>query len=254
MSKIFDALRKAEMEMKRPRRSARRRPPSAKVATGRETTFVRDMDSIFRQSLLNLRNSIDSEMRQKESRVVMFTSAIKGEGKTAICTLLARILALNERERVLIVDCSINNPSIHELFGVTQEVGIIDYLSGETEFEKVVKSPESGFLDIVTIGEVKGGDITQPLFNSERMNRFIKEASEKYDYVLIDTSAILEAAETSIISSFADGSVMIIQAGKTKREVIKRSMLMVEKLGGKFIGTVLNRKKYYIPEFIYKRV
>ena len=166
MSKIFDALRKAEMEMKRPRRSTRRKPPSAKVAKGREVTFVRDMDSIFRQSLLNLRNSIDSEMRHKESRVVMFTSAIKGEGKTAICTLLARILALNERERVLIVDCSVNNPSIHDLFGVSQEVGIIDYLSGEAEFAKVVKSPESGFLDIVTTGFCPAIFVISPTANS----------------------------------------------------------------------------------------
>ena len=47
---------------------------------------------------------------------------------------------------------------------------------------------------------------------------------------------------------------MIIHVGKTRREVIKRAMLMIEKLEGRFIGTILNRKKYYIPEFIYRRV
>jgi protein-tyrosine kinase len=109
-------------------------------------------------------------------------------------------------------------------------------------------------LDVVTVGKGNVSDLTQPLFNSERMSTFISSVREDYDYVLIDTSAVLEAPETPIIGSYATGTVMVVRSGKTRREVIKRAMLMIEKLGGRFIGTVLNRKKYYIPEFIYRRV
>ncbi|UCF05953.1 MAG: CpsD/CapB family tyrosine-protein kinase [bacterium] len=255
MSKIYDALRKAERDRGRlTKRRARRPPASYPRETERERILLRGMDRNFRRSLLNLRNSIDSEMRQKQSSLIMFTSAVKGEGKTIITASLGRILALGEKERILLVDCSIHNPELHTFFGAKNETGILDYLAGEAELPNVIQTLEEGFLDIVTAGASRDTNVTVPLFNTERMEIFARETAEQYDYVLIDTSAVLEAPETSIIGSYMDGVVMVVQAGKTRREVVKRAMMMIEKLEGKFIGTVLNRKKYHIPEFIYKRV
>ena len=254
MSKIFDALRKAEMKksgVPRKRGEVRVRPEHSDDS---DSHFLRGVDKNFRRGLMTLRNSIDSELKDKDFRVVMFTSAIEGEGKTTIAAFLARMLAIGESDRVLLVDCAVSNPEIHTLFGLQNDIGILDYLAGTASIEEVIKTADEGVLDIVTIGPRRGADITQPLFNSEKMSTFIKAAREMYDYVLIDTSAILEAPETPIIGSYATGTVMVVQSGRTKREVIKRAMLNIEKLGGKFLGTVLNRKKYYIPEFIYRRV
>jgi capsular exopolysaccharide synthesis family protein len=254
MSKIFDALRKAEMN------KARTEEPKGKVRSrsssgnGAESKFLRGIDDNFKRGLMNLRNAIDSELKSSNHRVVMFTSAIPEEGKTTLVAFLARMLALGESDRVLLVDCAVANPEIHGLFGMDNDKGILDYLSGSASFEEIVKSAEEGVLDIVTTGPRRGADISQPLFNSENMTTFINAVREMYDYVLIDTSAVLEAPETPIIGSYATGTVLVVQSGKTKREVIKRAMLMIEKLDGKFLGTVLNRKRYYIPEFIYRRV
>jgi capsular exopolysaccharide synthesis family protein len=254
MSKIFDALRKAEMNVSgspRKKRDVRVRQEASEDA---ESTFMRGLDENFKRGLRNLRNSIDSELKSSDFRVIMFTSAVAGEGKTTIAALLSRMMALGEADRVLLVDCAVVNPEIHALFGLENEKGILDYLSGTASLEDVIRSADEGVLDVVTTGPRRGADITQPLFNSERMSTFIKTTREMYDYVLIDTSAILDAPETPIIGSYATGSVIVVQSGKTKREVIKRAMMTLEKLGGRFLGTVLNRKKYYIPEFIYRRV
>lgn len=254
MSKIFDALRKAEREKGGPRVRAQRREAAGRLIAGSEDVLFRDMDENFRRSLLSLRNSIDSEMKQKESRIIMFTSAVRGEGKTTIIAYLARMLASSGTEKVLLVDCSVMHPQLHILFDHENNAGIVDYLAGAVELDAVVKPIEAGVFDLVTVGTPQRGDVTQPLFNSERMRLFCRQAAEHYDYVFIDTSAILEAPETSIVGSYMDGVVLVIHAGKTKREVLKRAMVMVEKLDGKFIGSVLNKKKYYIPEFIYRRV
>lgn len=253
MSKIFDALRKAEQERTgRPRkRGATPRRVRSEDDAGR---FVTGVDEAFKRSLLGLRNSIDSEMRTKESRIVMFTSALAGEGKTTIVSYLARLLAASESDKILLADCAIVNPEIHTLFGLPNEKGILEYLAGEATLESVTRTVDAGFLDVITAGTRRSADITQPLFNSERMVVFARTVAERYDYVLVDTSSILQAPETPIIGSHANGIVMVIRAGKTKREVVRRAMMTVEKLDGRFIGTVLNRKKYYIPEFIYRRV
>lgn len=219
-----------------------------------ESKFLHGVEENFRRGLMTLRNSIDSELKNSDFRVIMFTSAIAGEGKTTITAFLARMLALSEADRVLLVDCAVVNPELHTLFGLNNEKGLLDYLAGSAPLEEVINAVDDGFLDVVTTGPRRGADITQPLFNSEKMATFIRATREMYDYVLIDTSAILEAPETPIIGSFATGTVIVVQSGRTKREVIKRAMMTIEKLGGKFLGTVLNRKKYYIPEFIYRRV
>ena len=253
MSKIYDALRKAEREGTRPKRRSGKRAARDSAKAGRHISFI-GFDEQFTRSLQNLRNSIDSEIKQMESRVIMVTSSVKGEGKTTITASLARIMAMGEADKILLVDCSVKNPNLHELFGVENKMGIVEYLEGSAEFKDVVKPVDQGVLDLVTAGILKEFSLAHSLFNSDRMEQFVKEAAEAYDYVFIDTAAVLEAPETAIIGSFVNGSIMMINSGKTKREVIKRALLMVEKLEGKFIGTVLNRKKYYIPDFLYKRV
>ncbi|MBN1165276.1 MAG: CpsD/CapB family tyrosine-protein kinase [Candidatus Krumholzibacteriota bacterium] len=256
MSKIYDALRKAEQSKKKigGKPKGNRRIPVKSISAGRAGTFLQNMDDDFRRSLRNLRNSIDTQIKNEDSRVIMFTSSVKGEGKTTITAFLARVIALGETDKVLLIDCAVDNPELHKLFGVDNEKGIIEYLSGRAKLEDIIHTIDENVMDLITSGQRDSSDVTQPLFNSALMANLIREVSQYYDYVLIDTSAALEAAETPIIGSYAEGTVIIIQAGKTKREVIKRAIMLIEKHKGTFLGTVLNRKKYYIPEFIYKRV
>jgi capsular exopolysaccharide synthesis family protein len=254
VSKIFDALRKAESKTSGPSRRKGEVRARSEMGEEVESKFLHGIDENFRRGLMTLRNSIDSEMKNSDFRVIMFTSAIAGEGKTTIVAFLARMLALSEADRVLLVDCAVDNPELHKLFGLKNDKGILDYLGGSAPLEEIINTVDDGFLDVVTTGPRRGADITQPLFNSEKMTAFIRDTREMYDYVLIDTSAILDAAETPIIGSYATGTIIVVQSGRTKREVIKRAMMTIEKLGGRFLGTVLNRKKYYIPEFIYRRV
>lgn len=254
VSKIYDALRRAERDkgLFGIGRKKRRVP---KVHEGKkQDPHLLGLDENFRRSIMTLRNSIDSEMKDVASRVIMFTSAVKGEGKTTIAASLGRVLAIGEAEKIILVDCAVANPTLHTLFGVENKKGIIDYLAGKAELSEILHSLDKGVLDLITAGTIKSGAMTQPLFNSERMAQFMNSMAEEYDYVLIDTPPILEVPETAIIGSYVGGVVMVIHAGKTRREVIKRAIQMVEKMDGKFIGTILNKKKYYIPEFIYRRV
>jgi capsular exopolysaccharide synthesis family protein len=254
VSKIYDALRRAERGKKDSKSGKKKRGAKAVPDTKIHDLKLLSLDENFRRSLVTLRNSIDSEMKQTASRIIMFTSAVQGEGKTTIAASLGRVLAIGETEKILLVDLAVTDPQLHELFGVTNEKGIVEYLAGKAELKDVVHSLDQGVLDLIPAGLFKSGEMAQPLFNSERMAQFIDAVADEYDYVLIDAPAILEVPETAIIGSYVGGVVMVIHSGKTRREVVKRAIQMVEKLDGKLIGTILNKKKYYIPEFIYRRV
>ncbi len=254
VSKIYDALRKAERDRGRPGGKPERTTEARAPRFRHESILLAGMDERFHRSLLNLKNSIDSGMKGKESRVILFTSAIRGEGKTTIVASLARVLASGESSKILLVDCAVRNPELHRLFGLGNEKGLVDYLAGRAAIKDVIQIVDQGALDLVAAGTIDGVEGTQMLFGSDRFAIFIKEVAAAYEYVLVDSSAILEAPETPILGSRVDGIVMVVFAGKTRREVIKRAMTMAEKLDGEFIGTVLNRKRYHIPEFIYRRV
>ncbi len=254
MSKIYDALRKAERDRGRPARPAAPATRTPATHFRDDSLILAGMNERFRRSLLILKNAIDSEMKDKESRVVLFTSAVRGEGKTTIVASLGRVLAAGEAQRILVVDCAVRAPALHRLFGLKGEPGILEYLAGRATVAEVVQPIDQGVFDLVAAGRCDDPDLVQPLFGSERMRVFLKEVSAAYDYVIVDSSAILDAPETPILGSGVDGVVMVVLAARTKREVVRRAMVMVEKLDGAFIGTVLNRKQYYIPEFIYRRV
>jgi capsular exopolysaccharide synthesis family protein len=255
VSKIYDALRKAERERGKPlERSAAAARPGPSVHIEDDALILAGMNENFRRSLLNLKSAIDSEMKERNSRVILFTSAVQGEGKTTVVASLARVLSLGESRKILLVDCSVRNPALGRLFGVKGEKGIADFLEGRAKLDEIIQPITEGVLDIVTAGASQSLDMAQPLFDSERYDFFISEVSKVYHYVLIDSSAVLEAPETPLLGARSDGIVMVVYAGKTKREVIRRAMVMIQKLDGKFIGTVLNRKQYHIPEFLYRRV
>ncbi len=264
MSKIYDALRKAERDRQGQRKNDRIKPrrtvkTNRKAKTDvdlshkeRDSRFLEGLEENFRRSLLALRNAVEAETRDLEMCTIVFTSAVKGEGKTTVISTFSRILAVGGSQRLCIVDCSVRNPGLNRLFGTENKRGIIDYLEGKADLQSLIQ--DVGGIDFIPAGVTTNIDISISLVNSERMAQLIRQLSETYDYVLIDTPAILEAPETSIISSYADGVILIVHTGKTRREVVKRAILMVEKLDGRFLGTVMNRKKYYIPEFIYRRV
>ena len=260
MSKIYDALRKAEKDKQglrkgpsiKPKRSAKAKADVKLSDTKRDSRLLEGLEENFRRSLLTLRNAVESETRERETCSIVFTSAVKGEGKTTIISAFARVLAIGGSQKICVVDCSVRSPGLHRLVGVDNDRGVVDYLGGEVELEAIIHDIDG--IDFIPAGVTANIDISMPLFNSERMAQMMRQLSETYDYVLIDTAAILEAPETPNIASYSDGVVLVVHTGNTRREVIKRAMLMVEKLDGRFIGTVLNRKKYYIPEFIYRRV
>jgi Mrp family chromosome partitioning ATPase len=86
------------------------------------------------------------------------------------------------------------------------------------------------------------------------MPRLFEEARRSYDAVIVDAPPIVTCPETPPLAQLVDGVVLVVHCRRTKRETVKRSVAQVEQFKGRVIGVVLNRKRYYIPEFIYRRL
>jgi Mrp family chromosome partitioning ATPase len=77
---------------------------------------------------------------------------------------------------------------------------------------------------------------------------------ESFDYLILDAPPVTIFSETQVISSKVDGVILILESGKTRRQVAQKAKKEIEAAGGNFLGVVLNKRKFYIPKWLYKRL
>lgn len=254
MSKIFDSLKRAE--------EARR-----KIASQKEPVEVAEelssppgrapltaggaLPKGLAQEIGVLRNSLESALKGKDRRTVLFTSAVMSEGTTTIAVNYAKLIALQGSEKVLLCEMNARNPSLARLFSIDPEPGIGSVFSGNNTLSSVVRNLDAYNLSVATIGTM---DLTDMQVNlSTRFPALLQEAFSAYTTIVFDAPAVSVASETAPMSAFVDGVVIVVEVGKTKREVVERSINVIHQQEGTVLGVILNRKKYYIPEFLYKR-
>lgn len=169
-------------------------------------------------------------------RVVMIASALPGEGKTLTATNLALTLSESYHRDVLLIDGDLRRPSIHELFRISNVSGLNDGLRSEAE-RKVPLVRWSDRLTLITAGRPDPDPMR--VLISEKMKRVITEASQKFDWVIIDTPPVGLLTDASLFSAMVDTAVLVVQAGRTPHADIERA---VNALGRERIfGIVLNR-------------
>lgn len=255
MSKIFDALKRAEEE--RRKQTNRAKPDTAiegqvNIKDGSFEPQVNGFPKSMLRELGILENSIDTSLKGQNKKTLIFTSANPREGTTTISVSYARLLALKGQGRILICEMNARNPVFKELFAVSNGTGLSDYFAGSKNLDSIVHTTSAGNLDVIHIGEV------DPAFIQIHLQRvfpkLIEEAASVYDTVIFDAPAVANSPETAPMCSYVDGVVVVVQAGKTKREIVQRSLDSIARYDGNVLGVILNRKKYYIPGFLYKRI
>ena len=273
MSKMFDALRRAEDERRRrlrrmggqadeppavepagipPLDRTAPRPKPAVVKPIRPAEGESVIPDDFLRELGILRNSIETLMQRKERRTLLFTSSAHEEGTTTLAASYARLVALNTGSRVLLIELNARTPSLFWRMGMSGGEGVTHYMAGGRSLEALVQPAEDAGFDLMHVGERDPAQIQ--LLLADHFPRLIAEAQQSYDTVIIDAPPIVGSPETPPMAASVDGVVLVVQCERTKREIVQRSIDLVEQMGGRTLGVVLNRKKYYIPDFIYKRI
>jgi capsular exopolysaccharide synthesis family protein len=197
-------------------------------------------------------NKLVSRFKQSRLRTLMFTGIDHGIGVTTAVVNFGRALAETSNRKVLIIDINLRTPRLHSIFELNPEDGITDlFLNNEVKtcaFKKVGE----GQLSVVTCGRNCSDGVNY--FERESIDGLIEAALDKFDFVLIDSAPIIKFADSQAICSLADGVLLVIELGKTRPEQALRAKKELEDAGGKLLGVILNKRKYYIPEWIYRRL
>jgi capsular exopolysaccharide synthesis family protein len=208
------------------------------------------------ESFRTLRAAISLAKNADKFRVMAFTSTMPSEGKSLVASNFA-IVTSQTGLKTLLVDADLRRPSVHKAFQLQSPVGLSAYLSGRTDnISELVHSTEVPNLDVVCCGAVPPNP--SELIGSNRMVRFLEEASRRYDRVILDCPPVSAVSDPLIVGAMADGMVFVTKFNKIRREHAVRSVQRIQDSGIHLVGMVLNnidfegKDSYYYSYHYYQ--
>lgn len=199
-----------------------------------------------------LKTKLQTQHANGSIKTLMFSGTIQGEGASTTAAGFASSLAEGYHLKVLLMDLNYRAPGLHRFFDIEKTHGLMDIFSDKNGIESILGGMARGNLHIITCN----GDfsVSAGLFESEWFAEFLKMMRESFDYVILDAPPVTLFSDAQIIGRLADGVVLILECGKTRRQVALKAKTEIEASGGNLLGVVLNKRKYYIPKWLYKRL
>ncbi len=226
-------------------------PPEAAPVTPWEADATPSLPEDFQRELAGLRLHVDTALADRRPRVLLFTSATPGEGTTTIAASFARVLAQDPAARVLLVDAHTRRPGLALFFGLEATAGLFPALAAGLPVEDLVQPVERHNLHVLPALAGQGGPVH---VSAAQLRGFLGAFGVRYDYVIFDAPPVLEAPETIVLGGVVDTSILVLRAASTKGGVVNRAVDSLANAGVPVLGLVLNRRRFDIPEFIYRRI
>jgi protein-tyrosine kinase len=251
MSKIFEALQKAEQEQ-RPRETVEHVSAARKIDL--ETRLpdklvtLKMPGSVAAEQFRFLRSQIIRPQTGEPPKTILISSSLPGEGKTFTACNLAVSIAQGLDEQVLLVDADLRNPNVHNMFGLDRpQKGLGAHLKNDEPLSGLLRKT---FLDKLTI--LPAGQETEnpaELLSSQRMQDFIAKERERHPNrrIIFDSSPIILAPETLMIAGEVDAVFLVVLWGKTSRSRARTAQESLKE--GKLKGIIFNQD----PEVVRKK-
>jgi succinoglycan biosynthesis transport protein ExoP len=179
------------------------------------------------EAIHSLYTSIMLSRLDRSPQVTLVVSSFPGEGKTTVAANLA--IAMAQHGRTCIVDADLRRGRVARAFGISADLGLTEVLQGDVTVEQVLKEvPNVPQLTILPAhpGNVKAGQ----LICSEYMREIIRHLRQRFRFVLIDSAPLLPFADGRALSTSVDGLVFVGRSGITTRQVLRRSMELLQEV------------------------
>jgi capsular exopolysaccharide synthesis family protein len=246
MAKTHEALLKAEEEYKMNYLEPVKREEKALVPASPKGELIGPTPAWCKE----IKTRLKTQYPDKKIKSIMFTGTRRGSGCSQTAVSFAVNLAKAFGHRVLLIDVNLQNPGVHKFFDGPQTYGLFDVFLNK---DSIIDKNTQERLFVITCNGENKGDV-DGFLGSDRFEQFLSKMRKSFDYVILDGPPAIFSPEVRYISSRVDGTILILESGKTRRHVALKAKLDIEMSGGNFIGVVLNKRKYYIPKWIYKRL
>ena len=186
-------------------------PKSDEGATAAMIT-LEDSRSPMAESYRHLRTSLLFSSAGRPPQTILVTSSQPSEGKTTTAINTAITLAQSDAD-VVIVDCDLRRPRIHNYFGLENTQGLTNYLSGERDTENLMKTyAELPRLKVITSGPIPPNPAE--LLSSNEMKNLLQFLRGRFKHVIVDSPPAISFTDAAILSTLVDGVVLVAMAGQ----------------------------------------
>lgn len=191
----------------------------------------------MKEAYKTLRTNLTFSLPVDGCKVLVVTSSLASEGKSTNSLNLAISFA-QTNAKVLLMDCDLRKPNIGRLLSKKAAIGISNVLVNLAPLEQAILPTDYANLNVICSGDIPPNP--SELLESDKMEEVIRTLSQQYDYIIIDTPPVNVVTDTSILSKYASGVILVVRYGISKKEEVNDAIKQLKFTNAKLLGFVLN--------------
>lgn len=212
-------------------------PAGAATGEDRALTVLRSPRSIAAECSRAIRTNIAFMSPEDPIRSLVVTSQRPQEGKTTVVVSIALSIA-DSGKSVLLIDGDLRRPRLHRIFGLSDQSGFSNVLAGYGTLSESVHTTEAPLLHVLPAGPIPPNP--SELLHGERFKAFIREALERFDFVIFDSPPLGAVTDAAILAHHVDGVIAVARASSTPIAALRATIRRIEDVDAKLLGCVLN--------------
>lgn len=205
-------------------------------------------ESFVAEQFRNLRARIDSLAATQPVRSIGVTSALPGDGKTMAALGLAVVSSMGVGRRVLLIDCDLRRPMIHQALGLRPDAGLAELLCEGAGLEEAICRVDGASLDVLPVRGIPSNP--SELLASDQMAEILGQLVASYDRVILDLPPALGVPDAKIVSELCDGLVLVVRAQSTPEADVAGAIDMLDRR--RILGLVLNGAESQAARYGYR--
>ena len=210
-----------------------------------------DSRSPLAEAYRHLRTSVLLSTAGRAPKSLLVTSSLPGEGKTTTAVNTAISLAQTGAS-VVIIDADMRRPRLQSIFDLHGKEGLSSILSSDSDEDEMlasVRTDEASGLNVLTSGPIPPNPAE--LLGSDQMRRLLAALQENYTHVVIDSPPVSSFTDGVLISTMVDGVLLVVHGGRSSRHIVRRSKQLLNDVGAKLFGVVLNNLSLQSHDYYY---
>jgi Mrp family chromosome partitioning ATPase/uncharacterized protein involved in exopolysaccharide biosynthesis len=229
-------------------------PDLGKTASSQTLQAAQDASPPMVNGLLQIVGKMGrfAEGKKAGAHVIVLASASKGEGKTFLSLALGGALGQGRRHKVLLIDANLRDADMSRLLGLAEQPGYVDAMMDDQGAESRIAKDRYRGCDLLPAGSI--GKVGELGFYAEELASNIEAMKALYDFIIIDTAPLMSSNEALICGLAADSVLIVVSAGHTRKSLVDGALQKLNEVGVSPEGVVLNRKREFLPAFIYRNV
>lgn len=200
--------------------------------------------------MISLYQNVLSMLPESKCLAIQFTGSQRGEGTSALAREMAKAVSKSLHKSVLLIDQESPAGRKNHAFGVRGALTIEDIIHQGKNVKDVLQQVGKESLYVSYLSGRR--HFTAQNHDLKKLDQVFENFKTIFDLLIVDTPPVASSPDSLILTRYTDGVVLVVEAESTRTQVVEKTLEHIRGRGGNVLGVVLNKRRYVIPEFLYR--